>query len=186
MPHVDGAGRRARRGSLPPPGTSTRSCRTAASSRTPVGSAPLTVNVSRPRDWTNSTLASGTRWYIRQPCRARRAGSDIKVRGGGGAQSRSFGRSHRAVRSGLLRSFHRFSAFQVACRRCVSLAFSAGRRLVALRDLLLVVQQHAAQRPPEVFGAGFVDVVSDRPPRRPARARSLRRRTIFDKIGYYM
>ena len=73
----------------------------------------------------------------------------------------------RPVRS-LLRSLHRFSAFQVAGRRSVSLAFSAGRRLVALRELLLVVQEHAAQRPPDVFGAGFVDVVSDRSPRRPA------------------
>ena len=42
------------------------------------------------RDWTSSTRASGTRSNIRQPCRARRAGSNIKVRGGGGAQSRSF------------------------------------------------------------------------------------------------
>ena len=46
----------------------------------------------------------------------------------------------RPVRS-LLRSLHRFSAFQVAGRRSVSLAFSAGRRLVALRELLLVVQE---------------------------------------------
>ena len=66
----------------------------------------------------------------------------------------------------LLRSLHRFSAFQVAGRRCVSLAFSARRRLVALHDLLLVVQEHAAQRPPEsVAGASFVDVVRD--PSRP-------------------
>ena len=70
-------------------------------------------------------------------------------------------------RSGLLR----FSAFQVAGRRPVSLAFAAGRRVVAVRELLLVVQENAAQRPPEVVGAGFVDVVSDHwSPRRPTLA----------------
>ena len=104
------------------------------------------------RDWTSSTRASGTRSNIRQPCRARRAGSNIKVRGGGGAQVAVVrGAGHRASGSGLLRSLLRFLAFQVAGRRRVSLAFSAGRRLVALRDLLLVVQEHAAQRPPDVF-----------------------------------
>ena len=71
----------------------------------------------------------------------------------------------------LLRSLHRFSAFQVAGRRCVPLAFSARRRLVALHDLLLVVQEHAAQRPPDaVAGAGFVDVVRDPSPRLPGLA----------------
>ena len=55
----------------------------------------------------------------------------------------------RAATGFLLRSLHRFSAFQVAGRRGVSLAFSARRRLVALHDLLLVVQEHAAQRPPD-------------------------------------
>ena len=77
----------------------------------------------------------------------------------------------RPARFLLLRSLHRFSAFQVAGRRGVPLAFPAGRRLVAVRDLLLVVQEHTAQRPPDVlFGPGFVDVVRDPSPRLPGLA----------------
>ena len=50
--------------------------------------------------------------------------------------------------------------FQIAGRRPVSLTFAAGRRLVAARELRFIVQENAAQRPPEVVGAGCVDVVS--------------------------
>ena len=55
----------------------------------------------------------------------------------GGAQSRPFEAGSHGVRS---------------VRSSSQPSFSAGRRLVAVRDLLLVVQEHAAQRPPEVFG----------------------------------
>ena len=72
-----------------------------------------------------------------------------------GALSRGHSR-RRATASGqvFFASLHRFSAFQVAGRCSESLAFSAGRRLVAVRDLLLVVQEHAAQRPPDVHTRG--------------------------------
>ena len=61
--------------------------------------------------------------------------------------------------------------FPVAGRRGESLALPTGRWLAALRDLPLVVQQHAAQRPPDAaFGAGLVDDVRDPSPRLPGRA----------------
>ena len=75
------------------------------------------------------------------------------------------------VRSGLLlRRLHRCLAFPVAGRRPEPLALPPGRRLALLHDLPRIVQEHAAQRPRDVLGAGFVEVVRDRPLRRPARA----------------
>ena len=75
--------------------------------------------------------------------------------------------------SGQVSFFAAFIAawrFPVAGRRPEPLALPAGRRLALLRDLPRIVQEHAAQRPRDVLRAGFVEVVRDRPLRRPARA----------------